>query len=305
MYSIDNFNRIQKELEELGKENFALKEQISELASKLREKTIDYEELEEKFNGQKRQLDYLETEDQPAYQNDLLPDTELNKKFKEFVDSSCIVRAGATEKSTTVDGRYRLWNHEKPLKEVFHAFKNYMDIRFKPQKVDGAHSYVGVELKPVIYKKRYENGKSDVETFLFQKCDFSDNGKILNGVLLTEFQKWKLSVDKTTSKDDLKELKDYLKDSPYALKSCVWTPKGVNEGYYGLSIKDTYENLKPKITSSTAKKVEKRDSDNNIVGKWNSIADAALSENMCAAKMSRAIKNKTIYNECHYCVSEK
>lgn len=47
----------------------------------------------------------------------------------------------------------------------------------------------GVKLKEIEYKKQFIN--NDVETFIFQVCKFSPNGKILNYTLLNEYHKWK------------------------------------------------------------------------------------------------------------------
>jgi hypothetical protein len=102
------------------------------------------------------------------------------------------------------------------------------------------------------------------------------------------------------SDNDLKELKEYLNNSPYALKSTVWTEEGSNEGYYGISLKIN-ENIPKNIASSTGKKIYKRENNTNmLLGTWNSIAKAAESEGMCAAKMSRYVKNKTIANNSYY-----
>jgi hypothetical protein len=149
----------------------------------------------------------------------------------------------------------------------------------------------------VEYKKNKDN--STVETFLFQVCQFSDCGKILNSVLLREYQKWKVSVGKELSENDMKEIKEYLNSSPYALKATVWTDDGNNEGYYGLSLKQ--KEMKPKLISSTGKKVYKREAKTNeLLGTWDTIAKAAESENMSAAKMSRSVKNQTVFNDDYY-----
>jgi hypothetical protein len=145
----------------------------------------------------------------------------------------------------------------------------------------------------------YDN--STVETFLFQVCNFSDTGKILNSVLLREYQKWKNSVGKELSENDMKEIKEYLNSSPYALKATVWTDEGNNEGYYGLSLKQN-EN-KVKNISSTGKKVYKREKDtDNLLASWDTIAKAAISECISTAKMSRCVKNKIIINDYYYSV---
>jgi acyl-CoA reductase-like NAD-dependent aldehyde dehydrogenase len=46
---------------------------------------------------------------------------------------------------------------------------------------------------------------------------------------LREYQKWKTNVGKELSENDMKEIKEYLNTSPYALKSTVWTDEGNNE----------------------------------------------------------------------------
>jgi hypothetical protein len=84
----------------------------------------------------------------------------------------------------------------------------------------------------------------------------------------------------------------------------VWTEHGNNEGYYGLSLRKDNYIAKPS-TNSTGKNVEKRDVGTNyILGTWKSIISASQNEGMCAAKMSRSIKNKIIFNDYYYCVSK-
>ena len=96
-----------------------------------------------------------------------------------------------------------------------------------------------------------------------------------------------------------KEIKDYLNNCEYVLKSTVWTDKGTNEGYYGLSLKT--EVYKHKVTSSTGKKVEKVEKISGLVlNTWDTIAKAAEFENISAAKMSRSIKNNK-KDEQYFC----
>ena len=296
-YSIDNFNRLMKQNEELENENRILKETNMSQGIIITKKTIEINELREKLENNNTILDSVKVENQSVYQNVLLPQDDMNKKFNEFVNSVCIVRPDVEELSVNIEGRYRLLSQVKPSKEVFHALKNYMDTRFKPKRIQGNHGYLGIKLKPIEYKKSKEN--SSVETFIFQSCQFSDCGKILNSVLLREYQKWKISVDKELSENDMKEIKEYLNESPYALKATVWTDEGNNEGYYGLSIKQN--ELKPKLISSTGKKVYKREIKTNILlSTWDTIAKAAELEGISSAKMSRCVKNKTIINDYYY-----
>jgi len=58
---------------------------------------------------------------------------------------------------------------------------------------------------------------------------------------------------------------------------------------------------KYKATSSTGKKVQKIEANTGtILGTWETIAKAAEYEHISAAKMSRSIKNKIIYNDYYY-----
>jgi len=296
-YSIDNFNRIIKENEEFANENKKLKEQLKSHELLLEKQAIELNEFREKIENQQKVIETVKIDNQSVYQNVLLPEDDVNKKFNEFVNSICIIRPDVEELSVNLEGRYRLWSQVKPTKEMFHSLKNYLDTRFKPKRIQRNHGYLGIKLKPVEYKKQ-EN--STVETFIFQVCIFSDCGKILNSVLLREYQKWKLSVDKELTDNDMKDLKEYLNSSPYALKATVWTEDGSNEGYYGISLKQNEH--KPKI-SSTGKKVYKRELNTNLLlGTWDSIVKAAETENISPSKMSRFVKNKNIINDYYYSI---
>jgi hypothetical protein len=237
---------------------------------------------------------------------------EMTAMFNEFVSAECIVRSDVYESSVQLEGRFRLWRQSKPKKEIFHAFKSYMDTRFQPKRMpinkQNAHCYVGIKLRETEYKNKFSSSEAQpVETFLFQMCKFSDNGKILNSVLLREYKKWKQSVHRECAPDEveLKELKGYLNACPYALKATVWTEHGVNEGYYGLSLMEDYikqtEHIQKSNKNTTGKVVEKREIKTNaLIGTWDSIADAAISENVCAAKMSRYIREKKQIGDYFY-----
>jgi len=296
-YSIDNFNRLIKRNDELENENRLMEEKIIGYEKTITTQNIEINNLKEKLENQTKIIETVKDENQSVYNNVLLPEDELNKRFAEFVKEICVVRPDVEERSVNLEGRYRLWSRLKPTKETFHALKNYLDTRFKAKRIERNHGYAGVKLKSVEYKKTQEN--STVETFIFQVCEFSDCGKILNSVLLKEYQKWKLSVNKELTYNDMKEIKDYLNKSPYALKATVWTEQGSNEGYYGLSLKQN--DYKPKLVSSTGKKVYKKElQTDQVLATWESIAKAAEFEQFCPAKMSRAIKNKTIFNDWYY-----
>jgi hypothetical protein len=265
-------------------------------------------QLKELVENQKSIIELAKKEQQSVYHNAILPEDEFTIKFEEFINTMCIVRKDVEESSTNLEGQFRIWSKTKPKKEVFHALKNYLDTRFKSARITNqtknqiVYGYVGIKLKDIEYKKRLLN--SNVETFLFQVCKFSPNGKILNSTLLNEYQRWKKSVHIGCCEEDMKEIKEYLNSCEYALKSTVWTDYGSNEGYYGLLLKS--DEHKYKKTSSTGKTVEKREVSNNIIhGTWETIAKAAQSENISAAKMSRSIKSKTVFNnDYYYCLSK-
>ena len=298
-YSIDNYNKLIAQNEELENENKELKQKNNNQEAMIIERNLKITELMEKIEKNQKIIETVNNDNQSVYQNILLPEDDMNKKFNEFVCSICIVRPDVEELSVNIEGRYRLWNQIKPTKETFHALKNYLDIRFKPKRIQGNHGYIGIKLKPVKYKKSKEN--SDVETFIFQVCQFSDCGKVLNSFLLSEYQKRKKSVIKELSENDMKEIKEYLNASPYALKATVWTSEGNNEGYYGLSLKQ--HDYKPKLISSTGKKVYKREAQSDLLlATWDTIAKAAELEGISAAKMSRCVKNKTIIDDYYYSV---
>lgn len=300
IYSIENFNKITKRNEELESANNLSNEKIILLEKNNKDQIIEINNLREKLDKQQKIIDSIKINEESVYQNILLPEDEINKKFNNFVNEICIVRPDVQELSVNLEGRYRLWNKVKPTKEIFHALKNYLDTRFKPKRIDGNHGYIGIKLKSVEYKKTSNN--SDVENFIFHSCEFSDGGKILNSTLLREYQKWKASVNKELSDNDMKEIKIYLNESPYTLKATVWTDGESNEGYYGISLKQRYIQ-KEKISSSTGKKVYKREKDTNeLLATWDTIAKAAEMEGFCSAKMSRYIKNKNIINDYYYSV---
>lgn len=301
-YCVDNYNRLMKQNEELETENLALRVDLERAKILTTKQAVELEELKETINKQNVTLSVVAAESQSVYQNALLSDDEQTQKFAEFIATMCIVRSDVEEASTNMEGQFRIWSKTKPKKETFHALKNYLDTRFKPARISNqnrdqiVHGYIGVKLKEVVYKKKLVD--NNAETFLFQVCKFSPNGKMLNSTLLNEYQRWKKSIGKPCSEDDMKELKDYLNSCDYTLKATVWTGEGSNEGYYGVMLKS--DEHKHKATSTNGKCVEKRDKGNNVLGRWETIVKAANSENLSISMMSRSIKAGTRFND-DYC----
>ena len=57
--------------------------------------------------------------------------------------------------------------------------------------------------------------------------------------------------------------------------------------------------------STTGKKVEKRlVNSNQVLKTWDTIAKAAVAEGFSAAKMSRSVKDKTVFQDYYYCVAQ-
>ena len=323
MYNGENFNRLIERNKELEAENAKLVTDLESKKKTIHELTLANNELKEKTAQQTQALQIVASENEsPFTQHILLPDNEMTQKFDQFVATCCIVRPDVEEESVNIEGRFRLWSHIKPTKETFHALKHYMDVKFKPKRIDRIHGYQGIKLKQVEYKKMISNPDENpeqynVETFLFQCCKFSDTGKILNSTLLKEYQKWKLSVGQSPNEMDIKNLKTYLNACPNALRATIWSENNSNEGIYGVSLREDYYTMtqaviqgqaNPVISvqlSTTGKKVEKRlVNSNQILKTWNTIAKAAESEGFSTAKMSRNVKDKTVIQDYYYCVAQ-
>lgn len=296
-YSLENFNALLKQCDEQCIQIGKLSDELKEIKGHNIMLLNDNERLRTTIQEQLAVVSMIKEEETITQQQ------PHERKFSKFIDDACILRHDIEESTLNLEGQYRLYSQTKPTKEIFHALKQYLDTRFKPQRLtrqDGngvVYGYSGLKLKPIEYKK---TESSDVENFIFQICRFSPSGKVLNSTLLKEYNKWKTRMDKPITDNEIKEIKTYLNASPHALKAVVWTQDGSNEGYYGISLNsdDAYTR---KIVSSTGKKVEKRIfNTNDVVDTWSTIAKAAASENICAAKMSRMCKNKVQCGEFYY-----
>ena len=322
MYNVENFNRLIQRNQELEAENAKLASDLESKKKAIHDLTLANNELKEKTAQQSQVIEVAAKDNASPFAHVLIPGDELNQRFNEFVTKCCIVRPDVDEESVNIECRFRLWSQTKPAKDTFHALKHYMDVRFKQVRLHGVHCYQGVKLNTIEYKKviatEAENpAQFSVETFIFQCCQFSDRGKILNSTLLKEYQQWKISVGQTPSENDMKNLKTYLNASKNALKSTIWSETTSNEGYYGLCLRQNYTELKQSVIqeqganpiigvqlSTTGKKVEKRlVGSNQVLKTWNTIAKASESEGFSTAKMSRSVKDKTVFNDYYYCVA--
>jgi len=307
-YSIENFYHLIEKNEALEKKNIELSDELEKNKILCQNQQIQIDELNkkiktltEKNNSLNLKNENLTTENTAIFDNSLLPADENTSTFTDFVDEMCIIGADLECGSVDIEGRFRIWNQKKPLKETFHALKNYFDYRFKPKRIQGGiHGYIGLQLKPIEYKKITDN--STVENFIFEDCFFSDSGKITEIILLQEYNNWKTSQGLLFSEiDDSQAMKDYLKSNKNVVRAVVWTKYGTSTGYYGLSLLRDENDDSPPKTSSTAKKVYKKNAETHeIIKTWSSIARAAEEENCCTAKMSRLVKLQQIVSNFYY-----
>ena len=319
--NIDNFNLLVEENEKLKTENFALEEEIKNNKIMNDKCLLKINELEEVITKQNEKIDFFineyetETEKVDVDQISLIPQNELTDKFDKFIKEECIVRHDVESSSIDIEAQFRIWMKTKPTKEIYHEFKSYLNIKFKPKRLNEqtknqvVHGFQGVMLKPIEYKKIFVN--SDTENFIFNVCNFAPNNRILNSVLLDEYKRWKKSLNKSSisDKDDLKDLTIYLEQCSYVQKGAIWIgnneikktlDKG-NYGYYGISLK-TDDPYIHKANSSTGKKVNKIETSTGMVlNTWDTIAKAASYEKISPAKMSRSISNNVKFdNNYHY-----
>lgn len=138
---------------------------------------------------------------------------------------------------------------------------------------------------------------SNVQTFLFERCVFVSEGTCLNLDLQNEYLDWKRTMNIIKDDKESSEIKEYLRDCPHVLYETVWATSGNGQGYYGLRLKS---DIKQSRKSSTGCRIQKVDSDNNVLSVYETIAKSAQQEGISAAKMSRYIKHKTIIGDYHY-----
>ena len=227
---------------------------------------------------------------------------EKTQSFERFISNHCIVRTDVEVSTTDIIGQYRIIS-QISSKEIYHSFKHYLDTRFKPARLKHQNDksiimgYQGVTLREIEYKKNVI--PSDVQNFIYHACVFSPSGKALFTDILEEYKKWKKNVQKPETGNEEQEIKKYLKETNYTVYTTIWAKNGGGQGYYGIFLKKEMDQIK--TTSSTGKKVEKRMIDTNeLLGTWETIAKAAEAEQICAAKMSRSIKLRTIFQDDYY-----
>jgi len=307
-YSIDNFNRIMKLNDDLENENTELRENIKNLNEKINNQGVEINQLKELIERQDKSLKLAEFENvsEAEAEAEKLPKDQLSKRFDEFISTECVVRKDAEVDSCEIIAQFRIWNKIKPKRETNERFNTYLKTRFLATRLQNqtkdqcVHGFVGVMLKSIEYKKSYSNDLT--ENFIFETCRFSSNNRIPTNKLHDEFLRYKNKMGITITSTELTDIKTYLNSSPHVLKGTLYIQedKFTYEGYYGLALKTDNPNIR-KTTSVTGKKVQKIDINTKVVlNNWDTIAKAAIHENISAAKMSRSIKNKVVFGDYFY-----
>ena len=300
---IDTIERLSGEIEGLKMENERYQEQISSLEQSLANMTEKYEIQRTMSNATETQVGNF--------------DPDVRDKFDKFIADCCIINVDEEIDSTTIAAQFRIYNRTKPTRALFQSFNQYMRTRFLPcrltlevtntDKLKGgnvAHGYKGIGLKHIEYKKQYI--KNEVEDYIFENCVFSPNSRLATNHIIDEFIKFKNTSGLVINNNEARDMKKYLRNCDYIVGSAIRLHNNDEtfEGYYGIAFKTDTENneIYHRIgSSSTGKKVEKRDCNNDkVLDTWISIAKAAQSEGFSNAKMSRAIKNSTIIDGVYY-----
>ena len=256
------------------------------------------------------QTDYNELE--PVLSEPLIHgDQILLQKFNDFVNTHCIVRGDVEVSATDIKGAYRLYAREAK-RETTQAFTEFLNKKYvygRLQVQDAkqvVNGYIGIKLKDVQYKKQHLI-LNDEETCIFANFVFSPSKTVLFSSILDEYKNWKKLLKKPFDEEnDTKKLKLYLKQCPYILFETVWTTSGNGSGFYGLGLQSEATNHRK---SSTGCEVEMRDLQENVLKTFETIAKAASMEKICSAKMSRSIRDRTIFNEAsgyyYFCKAPK
>ena len=229
---------------------------------------------------------------------------KIKSKFDKYVDECCETDANFEVSAKDIIGQYRIWSKSAD-QESYRGLLDYLKTYYKPIRLklqDKDHvinGFKGIRLKHIEYKL---TTMSDPDIFVFYACVFSPAAKILRCEIAKYYNEWrKRNNKKANIYIDTKEIVEYLSKCQHVLPSNVWTQTGNGTGYYGINLKS--HEIYTKKFSSTAKKVQKREIETDtIIDSWNTVAKAAEAEGISAAKMSRCIKNKTLFENYYYSI---
>jgi prophage antirepressor-like protein len=224
--------------------------------------------------------------------------------FIDFINNHCIVEPTAEVSTVDIQGLYRIV-YKNAEKEIYHAFMEFLKKKFlyarlhTQNKNENINGFRGVKLKEIVYTQT--SLPTEEEIFVFNCCKFHPGAKVLMVDLFEEYKNWKMKLKKEINEEeDKKKLRGFLNKTNYVFFSTIWHNGGSGQGFYGLLL-NKHQLVYERVVSSTAKKIEKRDYiTDNVLNTWSTIKKASTEEGFSAAKMSRAVKNKIIFDNKHY-----
>ena len=227
--------------------------------------------------------------------------------FNKFIEEYCVIDRDAEVETTKIIGTYRIWS-QNASKDVYLDLLDYLKEVYKPVRIqlqdrnNVINGYKGIGLKKLDNEFKLPLAPSKFDTFIYNNCNISPSNKTLFSDVKNEYIEWqkRLNNDIEINDNEIIQLKEYLNNCKFLLKSNVWTDNGNGSGFYGICLKK-YTPYSKTMTSSTAKKVEKINiATNEILGYWNTIVKAATEEGISASKMSRLCKSKEVINDSYY-----
>jgi hypothetical protein len=311
-YNIENFNKLVEENSNYKAENERLIVELESAKMEIQNNKETIEKLNKSLKVFHENELNNETNNENIVNNDSIIEfnNEHKTKFDKFVSECCIVRNDVEVDSTTIIAQFRIWNREKPKKILFYEFNKYLRTKFLATRLHNqcknqyVHGFKGIMLKAIDYNKKFSDNIT--ENFLFEDCVFSPNNRTSNALLLEGYINYKKNNSLTINNDEYKELRNYLRECQYVVGGPIRLHNDNNtyEGFYGLSLKNDINNnekYKRIATSIGGKKVQKIDiNTKTILNSWESIVKAAVHEEISASKLSRALKNKTVYDDYRY-----
>jgi hypothetical protein len=233
------------------------------------------------------------------------PPTNIGS-FNRFIEECCIIDKEKDVSSVDIIGRYRIWSQNAD-KESYHSLLDYLKDVFKPirlqlqNKQNVVNGFQGICLKAE-EPFTLPLAPSKYDMFVYNNCSIIPSGKVLFADIKKVYIEWRMKLNDNADVPDseIKELKEYLNNFKKILKANVWTHTGNGSGYYGIILNQDIP-YKTSMTSSTSKTVEKINiATNEIMNTWSTIAKAAASENISAARMSRICKSKEVINDSYF-----
>lgn len=320
----DNYIKLTKEYNNLKDNYERVKEEIYSIKEENSKLYIDNKLLRDKISKLEKELIILKSENAeingqyPDDMNEIKEENNIDentKKYYKFIEECCIVSKEAEVYSLDIIGQFRIWNAEKPKRELFEGFTDYLKQRFIEKRIKNeekqqiVHAFKGITLKPLKYNKVKEDGNI-YELFIFNNCKFHPSYKEITMDIceaglkyLKNYNNINIITDMKNEKEHIKNIKEYLKSCPYTLGGPIRSFKDgtTQEGYYGICLKENIEKTYRKNGEVSGKSVEKVDLKTDLpLETYKSIIEAANKNDMNESKMRRIIKLKITIDDSYY-----